>query len=385
MSAMIACKIDEMILRRERTLRPYWVYRDAGEFLKAKQYLTKHLAEIVSAIEIADNVAEKIQLAIKPSDLFTMGTSKDSNYVIDTPEDSYIDTDDRLAVIFTDTGCWPDAPGGVSNCRRDLVDGHTTIRNYALTEGAYDWSTPRYQVERNIQLVQNLPLWGLDGKSPSHGLLDNLLQTQVDYRARKTSSRNIKEIFIPILKRLIKGARTIRPSQGDLRELTIAFLRLNEYFETNDYTSTWRSNAVKRVWRESWLREYDDTNINTLSNCFPMERPTRGDFEEALELYIGYFFIFSLKIPEKVPRVYQSTHHAIASLYGMCLKLRRGVTWGIWDHAIMWRESCLNISTAQCLLPIPVQNMLLGMMKVASNLAYMHADIVLPCTDTFNP
>lgn len=385
MSAMITCKLDEVILRNERTLRPYWSYRDAGEFLKAKYYLTKNLQAVVAAIEIDDAVAERIHLAIRPADLFTMGLSKDSNYVINTPEDSFIDTDDRLAVIFTDTGCWPDAPGGVSNCRRDLVDGHRTIRNYALTEGAYDWATPRFQVERNLQLVQNLPLWGLDGKSPSHGLLDNLLQSQVDQRARATSKRNIKEIFIPILKRLIKGARTIRNSQQDLRELTIAFLRLNEYFETNDFMSTWRSAAVRRVWRESWLIEYDDPNVNGLATCFAMERPTRADFEEALELYIGYFFIFSIKIPDKVPLVYQSTHHGISSLFGMCLKLRRGVVWGIWDHAIMWRESCLNISTAQCFLPIPVQNMLLGMMKVASNLAYMHADIVLPCTDTFNP
>ena len=385
MPALVVCKIDEMFMRREATLRPYWAFRDAGRFLSAKDYLTDNLDAIIAATEIADDVAQKLILAIKPADLFTMGLSKDSNYIINTPENSFIDTEDRLAVVFTDTGCWPDAPGGVSNCRRDLVDGHKTIRNYALTEGAYDWAVPRFQIERNVQLVQNLPLWGMDGKTPSHGLFDNLLQTEVDQRARATTNRNIKQIFIPILKRIIKGARSLHNSKEDFQELTLCFLRLNEYFETNDYTTTWRSNAVKRAWREAWLHEYNDLNISSLAELFPMERPTRQDFEEALELYIGYFFIFSIRIPEKVPRVYQTTHHGISSLYAMCLKLRRGVCWGIWDHAIMWRESCLNISTAQCFLPIPVQNMLLATMKLAAHLAYIHADIILPCTDTFNP
>lgn len=383
--AVVACKLDEMMLRREPSLELYWSHRDSGKFLMAKEYLAEHLNRIIAAIELADDVSQRVNLAIRLGDLFEMGLSKDSNYVINNPEESYIDTDSRLAVIFTDTGCWPDAPGGVSNCRRDLVDGHKTIRNYAVTEGAYDCAVPRFQVERNVQLVQNIPLWGLDNKTPVHGLFHNLLQSEVDQRARVTSSRNIKEIFIPILKRIIRAARTRYNTNQDLRELTLCFLRLNEYFETNDYTTTWRSNAVKRVWRETWLQEYNDPNIQSFSTLFPMEQPTRHDFEEALELYIGYFFIFSIRIPEKVPRVYQSTHHGISSLWGMCLKLRRGTVWGIWDHAILWRESCLNISTAQCFLPIPVQNMLLAGMKVAAHLAYMHADVILPCTDTFNP
>lgn len=183
----------------------------------------------------------------------------------------------------------------------------------------------------------------------------------------------------------VRGARSMRFTKADLLEYTQVILKINYYFEDNDYLTTWRSKAVKIAWRESWLIEYHDPNIMNPNDAFLIERPTARDFDEAMELYVSYFFIFSVRVPEKVPRVFQSTHHGISSLFGMILKLRRGTTWGIWDHAIMWRESCLNISPAQCILPIAVQTMLLGAMKLASHLAYTHADVILPCTDTYNP
>lgn len=386
MNAVTTCLLDEMMLRKEPLLRRYWKLRDAGYFSKAKHCLKKNLDAIVASIEVADDASAKISLAIRPSDLFVMGLSKDSNYVITEPEETYIDTDTRMGVIFTDTGCWPDAPGGVSNCRRDLVDGHRTIRNYALTESANEYGIPRFQVEKNLQLVKNLPLWGLDGKSPCHGLFDNLLQTQVEKRIRRTRTKeDIENTFIPLLMSIVRGARTRTLSKKDLADFTKIFLNLNKYFEENDYLTTWRSKVVRKAWREAWLIEYADPNISNPNDSFDIEQPTGSDFDEALELYVSYFFIFSIKVPDKVPRVYQSTHHGISSLYGMILKIRRGTTWGIWDHAIMWRESCLNISPAQCILPVAVQSMLLGAMKLAANLAYTHADIILPCTAIYNP
>lgn len=386
MDGITTCLLDELMLRKEPTLARYWRLRDAGSFIKAKQNLDTNLEEIVANIEISHDVSQKTSLAIKTGDLFVMGLSKDSNFVITKPEETYIDNDNRVAVIFTDTGCWPDAPGGVSNCRRDLIDGHKTVRNYALTESANEYGIPRFQIERSLQLIKNLPLWGLDGKSPCHGLFDNLLQMQVESRIRQTRiQQDIMDVFVPLLKTVVRGARTIRLSQKDLFEHTNTFLNINKYFEENDYLTTWRSKAVRKAWREAWLCEYADDNISNPNDSFQIERPTAKDFDEALELYISYFFVFSVRVPEDVPRVYQSTHHGISSLYGMILKIRRGTTWGIWDHAIMWRESCLNISPAQCILPIAVQSMLLGAMKLAANLAYLHADVILPCTAVFNP
>jgi hypothetical protein len=138
-------------------------------------------------------------------------------------------------------------------------------------------------------------------------------------------------------------------------------------------------------WVDAWLTPYNDPNMRDPVNSFAIERPSMKDFQDALAIYSSYFFIFSVQLPEDCPRVFQSTHHGISSLFGLILKYRRGVTFGIWDHAILWRESCLNISPAQSSLSIPVQSILLAGVGLATRLAYFHADVLLPCTSVFNP
>ncbi|KAH0294534.1 glycosyltransferase family 4 protein, partial [Aureobasidium sp. EXF-3399] len=386
LDAVSACFLDEMILRKEPLLQKYWRLRDAGHLLKAAHHLDENLDLIISAIEPSAEASQTCPLLIKISDLFVMGLGKDANQVTARPEDAYRDTQTRTSVIFSDNGCWPDNPGGVSNCRRDLVNGHTTIRGHCLAESANDFGIPRYQIEQNINSLKILPLWGLDGKTPYHGVLDNLLQTQIDERIFNTRIEDdIKAIFIPLLTSFVKGARMRRHTRNDLITLSNVILQMNRYFEKCDFNKTWDNKDVWDAWIEAWLIDYNDPNIGNPRDYFEIEQATMGDFKSALGLYVCYFFIYSVELPPDCPTVFQSTHHGISSLYGMLLKYRRGTTWGIWDHAILWRETCLNISPAQCLLPIPVQSMLLAGIKLACHLAYTHVDIVLPCTSVFNP
>jgi glycosyltransferase involved in cell wall biosynthesis len=386
LDAVSACFLDEMILRKEPLLYKYWKLRDAGHLLRAAHVLDENLDLIISAIEPSAEASQTCPLLIKISDLFVMGTGKDANQVTARPEDAYRDTQTRTSVIFSDNGCWPDNPGGVSNCRRDLVNGHTTIRGHCLAESANDFGIPRYQIEQNINSLKILPLWGLDGKTPYHGVLDNLLQTQIDDRIFDTRIEDdIKAIFIPLLTSFVKGARMRRYTRNDLVTFSNVILQMNRYFEKCDFNKTWDNKDVWDAWIEAWLIDYNDPNISNPRDFFEIEQATMSDFRSALGLYVCYFFIYSVEIPSDCPTVFQSTHHGISSLYGMLLKYRRGTTWGIWDHAILWRETCLNISPAQCLLPIPVQSMLLAGIKLACHLAYTHVDIVLPCTSVFNP
>jgi hypothetical protein len=388
LDAVTSCWIDELIIRQEPLLRRYWRLRNTGRLRLAKEALDKDSDEIVSAIEMPFEVSQTCVLPIKPADLYTMGLGKDATQITNRPQDCYKDTRDRISVIFNDVGCWPDAPGGVSNCRRDLVNGHKTIRNHVLAESAHDYGISRFQLEMNVQSLKALPLWGLDFKTAQHGIIDNLLQSQVDEKIEDTYARqDIVDIFIPALQKFVKGSRTKHASREELLDFSSALLTMSTYFEKKDYNKTWRSKEVEMAWVEAWLYRYSDPNILDPSELFEIERPSMEDFRDALALYMSYFMIYSVQIPETedCPRVFQSTHHGISSLFGMVLKYRRGTTFALWDHAILWRECCLNISPAQCVLPISVQAMLLSGIGLAARLAYLHADVLLPCTSVFNP
>lgn len=386
LDAITACWMDEDILRNEPLLKKYWKFRDRGRLAKALEVLDSNINQIFAAIEIETAVSEVCLLPIKTSDLYAMGLGNDATQVTTRPQDCYKDTKDRISVIFTDIGCWPEAPGGVSNCRRDLVNGHSTIRNHVLAESANEFGIPRFQIEKNVQSLKLLPLWGLDGRSAHHGLIDNLLQSQVDEKIGSTDSkRDIEETFVPLLKAYVKGARSIRHSRVDLITYSNAILSISKYFEFKDYNRTWESPVVEKAWVEAWMTDYKDKNVKNFSDYFALERPSLSDFQEALNIFKAYFFVFAVNPPEECPRVFQSTHHGIGSLFGMILKYRRGSTFCIWDHAILWRECCLNISPAQCALPIPVQSMLLASIGLATRLAYLHADVIMPCTSLYNP
>lgn len=386
LDAITACWMDEDILRQEPLLREYWTLRDRGRLTEARAALDRNINQIFAAIEIETAVSEVCLLPIKTSDLYAMGLGNDATQVTTRPEDCYRDTKDRISVIFTDIGCWPEAPGGVSNCRRDLVNGHSTIRNHVLAESANEYGIPRFQIEKNVQSLKLLPLWGLDGRSAHHGIIDNLLQSQVDEKIENTDYKyDIELTFVPLLKAFVKGARSLRCSRQELINYSNVILSISRYFEFKDYNRTWESPEVERAWVEAWMTHYDEPNVKNPADYFEIERPSLTDFREALGIYKAYFFIFAAKVPDECPRVFQSTHHGIGSLFGMVLKYRKGATFCIWDHAILWRECCLNISAAQCALPIPVQSILLSGIGLATRLAYMHADVIMPCTSLYNP
>ncbi|KAK3349640.1 hypothetical protein B0T25DRAFT_582541 [Lasiosphaeria hispida] len=386
LDAISACWVDEHILREEPLLRGYWRARNTGQLTKARNILDAHIEQIAAAIDIDKEVSEVCMLPIKTTDLYAMGLGKDANHMTMRPQECFHDTKERISVVFNDTGCWPDSPGGVSNCRRDLVDGHSTIRNHVLAECANEFGIPRFQVERNVQSIKLLPLWGLDGRTPNHGLTENLLESVVDEKIADTQTdRDIEGAFVPLLKLFVKGARSRSISRRDMLDYSHVVLAIFDYFEHKDYNKTWSSKAVAAAWVEAWLTEYKDTGISDPREYFDIEKPSMSDFQSALSIYSSYFFIFSVQTPTECPKVFQSTHHGISSLFGVFLRYRRGATFGIWDHAILWRECCLNLSPAQSALPIPVQSMLLAGIGLAMRLAYFHADVVLPCTPVFNP
>ncbi|KAJ5114874.1 hypothetical protein NUU61_000633 [Penicillium alfredii] len=375
--------MDDRILRRDRVLAPYWRSRDWGNLSSAKKYMNLHADAIMASADLDDNISSWTPLAVKISDLFNFGPGGDA--VVNTrSKDAGSDTDKILHVMAADTGTWPNEGGGVSACRRDMINSLRTIKWHMICESANDFGVPKHQTEQNIQSLKVIPLWGLDFLTPTHGLFHNKLDSEVD-NVTSASAFDIKMNFIPILTALVKGARAVDLSKSDIQQATRALVNLNTYFqESRHWSQVWNSALVKQSWRELWLTQEMPNTIPS-SEWFDTELPTLATLDVALELWYRYLFIFSIPVPEKIPTVFQASHHSVSASYGVVCKIKRKCTLQIWDHAISWRETNLCLSSALCKLSPFVRNALLGLMRITSVLTLHHADIILPCADFFNP
>ncbi|KAL2002885.1 hypothetical protein VTN02DRAFT_5671 [Thermoascus thermophilus] len=376
--------MDEILLRRDRVLRPYWRSRDCGDLASAKKYLDLRADAVMASADLDDNISSWSPLAVKISDLFNFGTGGDA-VVYTRSKDFGFDTDKTLHVLAADNGTWPNEGGGVSACRRDMINSLRTIKWNMICESANDFGIPKHQTEQNVQSLKMIPLWGLDFLTPTHGLFKNKLDSEIDTVTPAASELDIKRNFIPNLTALVKGARAVTLSNADIQQATRALVNLNTYFEdSRHWGQVWTSDIVKESWRELWLTQEMPNTIPS-SEWFETELPTLGHLDTALELWFRYLFIFSVPVPERVPSVFQASHHSVSASYGVVCKIKRKCTLQIWDHGISWRETNLCLSSALCKLPPFVRNALLGLMRVTSVLVLHHADIILPCADFFNP
>lgn len=254
-----------------------------------------------------------------------------------------------------------------------------------VAESANDFGIPKRQIERNIHSLKVIPLWGLDLMTPTHGLFNNRLDSEVEHVTTHTTLLDIERNFVPILTALVRGARFLDFSMADIKQVTRALINLNAYFEEGrHWSAVWRSDAVKSAWRNLWLSQIEQ-NAMPSSQWFTTELPTLGQLDQGLELWSRYLFIYSIPIPEKMPAVFQASHHSVSASYGVVCKIKRGCQLQIWDHAISWRETNLYLSSALCSLSPFTRNSLLGLMRVTSVLTLHHADTILPCADFFNP
>lgn len=376
--------LDEKLLRHDKVLAPYWRYRDLGDLASAKKYLDLRADAVMASADLDDALSGWTPLAMKLGDLFSFGSGGDAvNFT--RSSDFAFDSGDKLHVMASDMGTWPNEGGGVSACRRDMINSLRTIKWHMICESANDFGTPKHQTEQNVQTLKVIPLWGLDFLTPTHGLFKNKLDAEVDDSNTSATDLDIKTNFVPILTALVKGARAVNLSNADIQQATRAFVNLNTYFDSfRHWGQVWTSEIVKECWRDLWLSQ-DMPNAVPSTQWFDTELPTLGHLDTALELWFRYLFIFSIPVPKKVPPVFQASHHSVSATYGVVCKIKRGCTLQIWDHAISWRETNLVLSSALSKLPPFVRNALLGLLRLTSVLILHHADIVSPCADFFNP
>ena len=406
LDAISARWLDEQLLRGDRALRPYWRNRDIGRLQSARRFLDDKADTVMAAVDVDPQVSSWVHIAYRISDLYAFGQGGDASINTRTLGSQFHDSEDdrqpstvvdnkvdELHILAMDTSTWPNDPGGVSACRRDMVNDLRTVRWHVVAECANDYGVPRFQIERNVQSLTILPLWGLDFLNPTHGVLESRLDSAVVKRSYDTRTADIVQNFIPILESLVRTARTNFLSKQDIDEATRALVDLNTYFETTrNWNDVWKSPVVKERWRELWLRE-DEKNMAAIkkrgmlmpSEWWEFERPSIRQLDQALDLWSRYLFIFSLPVPERIPDVFQASHHFTGATYGIVCKIKRNCTLHIWDHCISFREFTIFMSSAVSYDAPFVNSSLISLTHLSCVLLEHHADVVLPCCDYFNP
>ncbi|CAL3973371.1 unnamed protein product [Diplocarpon coronariae] len=383
---VIARWLDERLLRRDKVLAEYWCKRDMAKLDAAEAYLDQNRDAIMAHADLDRMVSSWTPLAIKINDLYSFGQGGDACSRT-RPDDTTQEHDEEAAihVIAVDTETWLNEGGGVAARRNDFANNMRTINWHMVVESANDLGIPKRQIGRNVHSLKVIPLCGLEFMTPIHGLFNNRLDSEVEHITTRTIFLDIELNFVPILTALVRGVRSLDFSMADIKQVTRALINLNAYFEDGrHWGAVWRSDAVKSAWRNLWLSQKSDNSLPS-TQWFTTELPTLGQLDQGLELWSRYLFIYSIPIPEKMPSVFQASHHSVSASYGIVCKFKRGCTLQIWDHTISWRDTNMSLSSALCALSPFTRNSLLGLMRVTSVLTLHHADTILPCVDLLNP
>jgi glycosyltransferase involved in cell wall biosynthesis len=385
LDAVTARWLDEDLIRSDNALKSYWRNRNFGMLDRATKYLDANADTIMARTDVDSEISAWVHVAYNLSDLYSFGSGGDSTINTRKHTGEIQDSDDELHVMAMDTSTWPYEPGGVSACRRDMVNDLKTTKWHIVAEMAHDYGVPKFQIERNVKSLTILPLWGLDFLNPTHGMLRNSLDSEVVEKSYDTRTADIRKHFIPILTSLVQCARTNHHTRRHLEEATKALVDLNTYFESSrSWNDVWSSDIVKTTWRELWLAE-DLPDSMSVSEMWDFEKPTMQQLDQALNLWCRYLFIFSITVPEKIPDVFQASHHFTGATYGILCKVKRKVTLHVWDHCISFREFTTFMSSAVSFDMPFVNSALISLGLLSCVLLEHHADVVLPCCDYYNP
>lgn len=117
--------LDETLLRREPLLRPYWRRRDSGDLIGAEEFLNENVDAIMATVDLDNSISGWTPLAIKIADLYSFGQGGDANSR--TRSKAHDFDNDGLQVLAVDSGTWPNEGGGVSACRRDMINNLRSV------------------------------------------------------------------------------------------------------------------------------------------------------------------------------------------------------------------------------------------------------------------
>ncbi|CAN0432367.1 unnamed protein product, partial [Ectocarpus fasciculatus] len=250
--------VDQMLLRREPLLADYWDARDAGNFSEALvslklvesdlsvPLLTGIPAGLSSYQDLATfaKCGSTIGMMRAPRDPEGGGGSAAADRRRgggDGPEGSgstqpaKIKADGGVCVIAMDSGTWPLYGGGVSVCRKQLLDDTVgRVRWNTLFEVALPAPLPNtVEIPENIRQVLPIPLWSQNAGGSYETFMAHTSFITRALRESRTTNAAINAFFIPQLKTLIDLANTRGEavSVGGLEVAATAIAEIYAYFQ----------------------------------------------------------------------------------------------------------------------------------------------------------
>ena len=255
-------------------------------------------------------------------------------------------------------------------------------------------------MERHIQSVAYVPLWGQNFDSPAESVLSHVPYTKLYEREMRTTDAVVELYFLPLVTRLVDfcAQDNFTAEQLDTATLLVCgslsrarvrvrlsrasqFADMYEYFQMMDWVKTWHHPATQERWVVQWSAHY--TALDRSAKLTEAERPNYDDLLSALGFFIHFLLPLTMTINPRIP-VVQSTHHGVQALVGAVAHRLYGAGFVIWDHGVMWREKIVALATFHG-ASLFVRNALVGLHRLAVFVNFHTADVVTPCTNVQNP
>ncbi|KAJ3112953.1 hypothetical protein HDU96_003954 [Phlyctochytrium bullatum] len=412
---VFAREIDERFLRAEPILSSYWRFRDLGNVHGARAVLSEQKQVLDVCLKVPDRPVTRTHLKIRFSDLYMLGVGGDAHQVFsfddhskNTEGDDHDPTKtwgatlgrltfgrtlpfasaqvqkrkndgNRLNVMNVDSGTWPTGGGGVGSCRRDLIDGLSRIRWNTIAEiGSAEAVQKDYQIERNIDSITYVVLWDVDFGTPNENVYRTENQRQLRRKQRATTDRVIREVFVPLVEKLIEGCFKSKIPAESIEEYEQMFVNFYHFFQMYDWTSAWNHVETQKAWIQGWLKGGEKRWKN--GELHDLETPTLQQIDILFGLITRLMLPLTVKL-SKIPVVHAS-HHGIQAIIGVVAKKIHGSGLVVWDHGILWRERLFGLCGDG--MPRFTQCGFIGISRLVARIVFARADFITPCTSIQN-
>eukprot|EP00127_Corallochytrium_limacisporum_P006828 Clim_evm43s236 gene=Clim_evmTU43s236 len=380
---VFARHVDINLLRRSEVGKLLKL-RDEGRMEYVRRICRVRRTQMLAVLEMDQGPKARTHLRVDMKYLAASGY-----YGIDRDFIKQFKTDGTVDAINVDSGTWPMAGGGVSNCRRDLVDNIESVAWFGVAEVANDAcnTTPGLQILKHVTDVTIAPLWSVHDDAMPNSLWSNETHLQIGLRQLHISEESMKSEFLPLLGGLLAGCFDDLSTDGNpslaerLESYSQTFVGLFIWFQKHDWKATWSHRLVHRAYAEQWTAHMQKAIRS--GELMPSEMPSFADLGQTLMLYSHLLTPFAIPLVAPGKELHASHHGLQTACYAVPHRRLTGSRLVIWDHGILWRERLHGFIYARSSRFIRQAH--LGLERLGNMISYYNADILCPCTNFLNP